>query len=309
MLTRRSLTAAGLALPAGTNAKAARLPDMPPGACDCHVHIIGPQDRYSMVANRAYTPPGSSVAELLALRARLGLARTVLIQPSFYGTDNRAMVDALAELGGTATGIAVVDPDIADTGLAALDRAGVRGVRINIESSGGHDPREVMEPLAALAEKLAPLGWHVQIYASLSVIARIAPAVADLRVPVVFDHFGMPNAALGPEQPGFPALLELLRAGRAYVKLSAPYRISKQPGFADVAPIARALIAAGPERTVWASDWPHTDRAPGAAPTTVSPFRVVDDSAVLALLADWCPDPVHRRVILADTPARLYRFS
>jgi predicted TIM-barrel fold metal-dependent hydrolase len=308
MLTRRTLAAAGLAL-ATSRLHAAPLPEAVPGGCDCHVHIVGPQDRYPMVASRAYTPPQSTVAQLMALRQRLGLSRTVLIQPSFYGSDNRALLEAMGQLDDTARGIAVLDTDVPDAELASLDRAGIRGVRVNIESSGGRDPREVTGALGSFAKRIAPLGWHIQIYAALSVIARVASDVAGLPVPVVFDHFGMPDAALGPEQPGFPVLLDLVRTGPAYVKLSAPYRISKQPGYADVAPIARALIAAGPERMVWASDWPHTDRAPGAGPADISPFRVVDDSAVLDLLGTWCPDPALRRTILATTPERLYRFS
>ena len=309
-LTRRQLglLAGGLAaVPSGL--RAAPLPDMPAGACDCHVHIIGPQDRYKMVPDRAYTPPESTVPELLALRARLGMSRTVLIQPSFYGTDNRAMLDTLAKLGDTARGMAVLPPDVPDAELARLNAAGVRGVRVNLESSGSQDPREVTRALTAFAGRVAPLGWHIQIYAQLPVIARAAPDIAGLPVPVVFDHFGMPKAALGPDQPGFGALLELVRAGKTYVKLSAPYRISSRwPDYPDVGPIARALIAAGPERMVWASDWPHTDRAPNARPTDISPFRRVDEAAVLALLADWCPDAGMRRAILADTPARLYHF-
>ena len=308
MLTRRSFSAAA-ALLAAAPACAAPLPDMPPGACDCHVHIIGPPDQYPMVAGRTYTPPQSSVAQLLDLRRRLGLARTVLIQPSFYGTDNRALLGALRELGETARGVAVLDPDTPDTELAALDKAGVRGVRLNIETAGGRDPREVTGKLGAFARRLAPLGWHVQIYAALSVIVRVAPDVAALPVPVVFDHFGMPDAALGPDQPGFPVLLDLVRAGNTYVKLSAPYRISNLTGYADAAPIAKALIAAGPDRMVWGSDWPHTDHAPGVSATAISPFRTVDDAAILDLLATWAPDAAQRRAILATTPHRLYRFS
>ncbi|WP_158744072.1 amidohydrolase [Acidisphaera sp. L21] len=308
MLTRRTLVAAGVAV-ATTRLHAAPLPDMPPGACDCHVHIIGPQDRYPMVADRAYTPGQSTVGELLALRKRLGLSRTVLVQPSFYGTDNGSLLDALGQLGDTARGIAVLEPNVTDDVLKRLDKAGIRGVRLNIETGGGRDPRDITRPLGAFAKQIAPLGWHIQIYAALSVIARVAPDVANLAVPVVFDHFGMPDAALGPDQPGFPVLLDLVRSGKAYVKLSAPYRISKQPGYADVTPIARALIAAGPERMVWASDWPHTDHAPGKGPAEISPFRAVDDSGVLDLLATWCPDPAARRTILATTPQRLYRFS
>jgi predicted TIM-barrel fold metal-dependent hydrolase len=310
MMTRRrlGLLAAGLAVSRTVKAEGSFQP--PAGACDCHVHIIGPQDRYPMIPSRAYTPGESTVEELLALRRRLGLARTVLIQPSFYGIDNSALLDALTALGNSARGIAVLSPDVTDAELRALDTRGIRGVRVNIESAAGRDPREVTEKLAAFGQRIAPLGWHIQVFAALAVIARIADDVAALPVPVVFDHFGMPEAALGPEQPGFPVLLDLLRSGKAYVKLSAPYRIShRAPDYPDVAPIARALIEAGPECLVWASDWPHTDRKLGAAPTEISPFRAVDDAATLRLLPDWCPDVGVRRTILTDTPQRLYRFE
>jgi predicted TIM-barrel fold metal-dependent hydrolase len=305
-LTRRRLGVLAAALPVA--ARAAPLPDMPPGACDCHVHIIGPLERYPMVPGRSYTPPQSTVAELEALHERLGITRTVLIQPSFYGTDNRAMLEALATLGASARAIAVLPPDVEDAELTRLDGLGVRGVRVNIESAGSRDPRDVTRDLGAFARRVQPLGWHIQIYAALSVIARIAPEVADLPVPVVFDHFGMPDAALGPAQPGFGTLLDMVKSGHAYVKLSAPYRISRLPGFPDAAPIARALIDTGPDRMVWASDWPHTDHAAGVSATDISPFRVVDDPAVFDLLATWCPDAGARRVILAETPQRLYRF-
>jgi predicted TIM-barrel fold metal-dependent hydrolase len=261
-----------------------------------------------MVTPRTYTPPQSSVAELLALRRRLGLSRTVLIQPSFYGTDNRAMLGGLAELGDTARAIAVVPEDVSDAELTRLDSLGVRGIRLNIETGGNRDPQTVTHALDVFSRRIARLNWHIQIYTTLSVIARAAPQIADLPTPIVFDHFGGPDAALGPNQPGFGALLDLVKAGRTYVKLSAPYRISKLPDFADVAPIARALIAAGPERMVWATDWPHTDHAPNTASTDISPFRKVDDAAVLGLLAGWCPDAAVRRTILVDTPRRLYRF-
>ena len=306
LLTRRRLGALAAALPAG--AHAAPLPDMPAHACDCHVHIIGPLDRFPMVPGRAYTPPQSTVAGLEALHQKLGIQRTVLIQPSFYGTDNRAMLEALAAMGDRARGIAVLAPDVSDAELARLDGLGVRGIRVNIESGGSRDPRDVTRDLGAFADRVKHLGWHIQIYAALSVISRVAPEVTALSIPVVFDHFGMPDAALGPAQSGFGTLLDMVRSGHAYVKLSAPYRISKLPGYTDAAPIARALIEAGPDRLVWASDWPHTDHAVGKTPVEISPFRVVNDSAVLDLLPTWCPDAATRRAILVDTPQRLYRF-
>jgi predicted TIM-barrel fold metal-dependent hydrolase len=282
--------------------------DMLAGACDCHVHIVGPIVKYPMSAQRGYTPPEASVADLKALRRRLGISRNVLIQPSFYGTDNRCMLDALAELGGSARGIAVVEPDIPDAELREFDQRGVRGIRINLESGENRDPHAAAAALDAIAKRVRHLGWHVQIYAALPVIAAVADRIAALPVDVVIDHFGMAQARDGIEQKGFAALLDLAKAGRAYVKLSAPYRISQQPGYGDAAAIARELIAAAPDRMLWASDWPHTDRTPGRSALDIHPFRTIDDQAVLGLLGDWCGDKVVERKILVETPAKLYRF-
>jgi predicted TIM-barrel fold metal-dependent hydrolase len=310
-LSRRSfarITGAGLAaLPFGS-AFAKENSDMPAGACDCHVHIVGPMTQYPMSAQRGYTPPQASVADLEALRGRLGISRNVLIQPSFYGTDNRCMLDALAQLGDGARGVAVVDPEIADAELAEFDKRGVRGVRINLESGENRDPHAAAAALDAMAKRIRHLRWHIQIYAALPVIAAVVDRIAALPVEVVIDHFGMAQAKDGIQQPGFSALLDLVKAGRAYVKLSAPYRISQQPGYADAAPIARALIAAAPDRMLWASDWPHTDRTPGKAAFDIHPFRSIDDQAVLGLLGEWCGDKAMERKILVETPARLYRF-
>jgi predicted TIM-barrel fold metal-dependent hydrolase len=307
--TFAKISSAGLvtALPLASIA-ASEKGEMPQAACDCHVHIVGPLARYPMTPQRGYTPPEASVDDLQALRRRLGIARNVLIQPSFYGTDNRCMLDALAQLGDSARAIAVVDPEIADAELADLDKRGVRGIRINLESGENRNPKAAAAALDAIAKRIQPLGWHIQIYAALPVIAAVADRIAVLPVQVVIDHFGMAQAKDGVGQPGFAALLDLVRAGHATVKLSAPYRISEQSGYADAAPIARALIAAGPDRMLWASDWPHTDRTPGRAAQEIHPFRVIDDEAVLGLLGEWCGDKMVERRILVETPAKLYRF-
>lgn len=281
---------------------------VPPGACDCHVHIVGPQATYPMVADRTYTPPRALAADLRAFHDRLGIQRSVLIQPSFYGTDNRCLLDALAELGDTARGVAVVAPDIAHEDLVDLDRRGVRGVRINLETGGHRDPKEAAADLVALAGRLARLDWHIQVYAALPVIAAAADTIARLPVPVVIDHYGLPVAAKGTSQPGFAALLDLARERRVYVKLSAPYRISTVADHADAEPFARALIDAAPGQMLWASDWPHTDRVPGRAATEIHPYRTIDDRGVLGRFEAWCPDAEKRRRILVETPARLYRF-
>ena len=279
------------------------------GACDCHVHVIGPTAQYPMSRERAYTPPEASTAALLAMRQPLGLARNVLIQPSFYGTDNRCMLDAMTQLGDSARGIAVVAPDIDTEELAKLDAQGVRGIRLNLETRENRYPKTAAAALDEMVKRIRPLGWHIQIYAALPVIAALTDPIAALPVDVVIDHFGLAQAKDGVDQPGFAALLDLVRARRAYVKLSAPYRVSQTPGYADVAPIARALITAGPDRMLWASDWPHTDRVPGRGPHDIHPFRTIDDSLALALLKEWCGDEATMRTILIETPARLYRFT
>jgi predicted TIM-barrel fold metal-dependent hydrolase len=283
------------------------------GACDCHVHVIGPATQYPMTPERAYTPPEASTADLIETRGRLGITRNVLIQPSFYGTDNRCMLDAMAQLGGSARGVAVVAPDITAEELAELDAQGVRGIRMNLETRETRDPGTAAAALDTFAQRIKHLGWHIQIYAALPVIAALANRIAVLPVDVVIDHFGLAQAKDGVDQPGFAALLELVRArnasgNKAYVKLSAPYRISQGSGYADVAPIARALIEARPGRMLWGSDWPHTDRVPGRGPLEIHPFRTIDGPAVLALFRQWCGDETIARTILVETPARLYRF-
>src|SRR5262245_61050083 len=215
-ITRRELGALSVGALAGLmseDANAAAAPVLA-GACDCHVHIIGPQDKYPMVAKRAYTPPTATVAQLKALRTRLGIARNVLVQPSFYGTDNSCMLDALAELGPSARGIAVVDPNVPDATLRELDVKGVRGVRINLESAGIRDPKAAAALLTQYGKKLKPLNWHIQIYAAITVIGAISGQIADSPVPVVVDHFGQPVAADGFGQRGFGGLYDLLRARR-----------------------------------------------------------------------------------------------
>ena len=297
--TRRDfgLMAASAGVAAATGAKAAAAGPMPPGACDCHVHIIGPMERYPMDPKRVYTVGPASTADLRALRARTGISRHVLIQPSFYGADNRCMVDALKDLGDSARGVAVVAPDISDASLLDLQAHGVRGVRLNIETGGGTDPTGPARQIAELGARLAPLGWHIQVYASLPVVTGLADAVMASPVPVVIDHFGLAMADRGTGQPGFARLLEMVKGRKTYVKLSAPYRISTRgPDYPDVPPM------------LWGSDWPHTVRAAGKGPLDVSSFKPEDDARNLNLLRGWVGDEAVFRQILVDNPARLYRF-
>ena len=279
------------------------------GVTDCHVHIIGPQSKYPMVETRAYTPPQASVAQLKAMHARLGVTRTVLVQPSFYGFDNSCMMDALAELGNNARAVAVVPLTISDAVLRDMDTKGVRGVRLNLETAGNRDPKAIREMLGAYEKKVAPLNWHIQLYAAISVYQQLVTTIADMKVPVVIDHYGQPNAAEGFTK-GMAALVDLVHARKAYVKLSAPYRISKAgPEYKDVKALAQTLIYNARDRMLWGSDWPHTaTTVPGKPITEVTPFQKVDDAGFFNTFKSWYTDPPTQKMILVDNAAKLYRF-
>ncbi len=285
--------------------------DMPQGACDCHVHIIGDPTLFSMANGRVYTPPPASPDDLLTLQAALHLQRVVLVQPSFYGTDNSAMLSGLTRIGHRARGVAVADETLGSGALDLLRAAGVAGLRINLETAGQTDPDAGRKKLHAAITICRPRGWHIQLYTRPAVIAAMANDLAASPVPLVFDHFGGAQAGQGLDQPGFDAVLSLVRRGNAYVKISAPYRATTKPApYADVTPFAQALVAANPDRVLWGSDWPHTDasKVPGRAATDIAPFYPIDDGLVLNQLPHWVPDSGLRRKILFDNPVRLYGF-
>jgi 2-pyrone-4,6-dicarboxylate lactonase len=283
------------------------------GACDCHVHVIGSPEHYPMLRQRTYTPPQATVEDLRVHLSRLHLSRVVLVQPSFYGTDNRCLLDALRELGPMARGVAVVDASTSRSTLSTLAKHGVRGVRVNLESGGQRDRASVRRAVARFGSAARDCGWHIQIFASLQTIESAAADIAALDVPVVLDHFAMARVSAGASDPanmaGVDMVIDLLRAGSVYVKLSAPYRVSEDaPDYALLAPLARAFIDANLARVLWASDWPHTNRLAGMSTLQITPFRVVDDCHSIKLLKDWVDDSTQLRAILADNPERLYGF-
>jgi len=282
--------------------------DVPRGACDCHVHIFDPA-RFPYDRERIYTPPEASIDDLRNLQMALGFDRLVVVAPSVYGIDNSCTIDAVRTLGvARARGIVVIDGSVTAAALDDMSAAGVRGVRLNLESVGDTDAIAAKRTLIALAERIAGRDWHIQLDTRLSVIAALKDEIAALPVPVAFSHFGRARAAFGPEQSGFGDLLDLVRSGRVYVKISAPYRTSdKPPDFPDVAPLAQALITANADRVLWASNWPHPGRA--STPTAIALPYPNDDGRVLNLLAAWAPNPATRKKILVDNPARLYRFA
>jgi predicted TIM-barrel fold metal-dependent hydrolase len=250
---------------------------------------------------------------LTALLQRLGLKRVVIVQASPQGADNACMVDAIRNLnaGGLiqARGVAVIDSNTSREELSALHQAGVRGVRVNLESAGQHDPEVARMALRQTALRVAPLGWHVQTFTSLQVIASIADTLAELPVPLVIDHFGRSTAAKGVQQPGFDRLLDLVRVGKAWVKLSAPQRISDLDDCQDAQAIARALVDANPARMLWGSDWPHPGEWPGKPrnPSFVEAFHPIDDDRALQRISEWLSS-AEWAAMLQDNPQRLYDF-
>jgi predicted TIM-barrel fold metal-dependent hydrolase len=275
------------------------------------VHVFGPSDHPSLAPDRLYTPGPAGAEDLLAHQRALGLERVVIVQPTPYGADNSCTLEAAARLGPRARAVAVIGEGINEQDLRSMHRAGVRGVRVNLETTGVTDPALAQCRLEQAARIAAPLGWHVQSYTNLDVIAGSQQLLADLPAPVVFDHFARAPAAGGPDNPALRPLLQLLAAGKAYVKVSAPHRISERADYADVGAIARAFIKAGPSQVIWGSDWPHSGRPTGSArdPSVIKPFRPEDDGRALNLLADWAGDAQTLRAILVDNPARLYGFA
>jgi 2-pyrone-4,6-dicarboxylate lactonase len=310
-LTRREFAAialgsvAGLTLANGARAAAA----MPAGAIDCHNHIVGPQSKYPMAANRTYTPPGASVAELKNLRMQTGASRNVIVQPSFYGFDNSCMLDAMAELGNSVRGIAVVQQTVSDAELQRLNRAGVVGVRLNLATAGVRDPKVAIDQINGFAPRFVAMNWHIQINTDIAIVPAIANTIGALKVPVVFDHMANLEAEKGAGQPGFGALVELVRAGNTYVKLSAPYNLSKLPDYADVIPLAKALIAARADRMLWGTNWPHPGNGRGLPFGEISPYQKINNPNLVRVFEQEVPDAGMRKMILVDTPARLYRFT
>ncbi len=268
----------------------------PPGACDCHMHFYGPEDRYPLAPTCPFPPPLAPVEAYLPVMERLGLERVVVVQPAAYGKDNRCTLDAMKALGDRARGVAVVDESASDEELAALTEAGVRGIRFFM-LPGGVLPWEILEVMAA---RVAAFGWHVQLQLDGRELPEREALLRRLPGTLVIDHNGKFLEPVATDHPAFKTLLRLVESGRCWVKVSAPYETSKSgpPLYQDVGALAKALIAAAPERMVWASNWPH--------PTAQD--DPPDDAVLLDLLLDWAEDDATRRRILSDNPAELYGF-
>jgi predicted TIM-barrel fold metal-dependent hydrolase len=230
----------------------------PAGGCDCHTHVFGPFDRYSLARERSYTPPPAPVEDLIARLDRTGLERAVIVQPSAYGTDNRRTIDAVAAYPDRLRAVVVIDGTESDAALTEMHEKGARGVRLNLISAGGPRGITVADLLTHVAARIRPLGWHIQIYTDLDVIAGNAAVLQGLGVDIVLDHMAKVDATLGAAHPQFGTLARLVDTGRFWVKLSGTYRVSPEfYGNGAVTALTRELIALNPERMIWGTDWPH----------------------------------------------------
>lgn len=277
----------------------------PPDACDCHFHVFGPAEHYGYGPDLRYTPPLAPLDAYMALANRLGFTRFVFVQPSAYGFDNACMLDAMRQIG-TDRCRGVVDLDdttVQHATLQAWHRLGVRGIRINISP--------IRPPEAGLADKMRPriqrlaeiaqsLGWHLDFLTPGWLVRELLPTMQSLPVDFTVAHLGLFPARNGPDDPGFQEFLALLHSEprRCWVKLTGVYRMSTAPGFADVAPMAHALIAAAPDRVIWGTDYPH-----------LSFSDKIGSIQLFNLLAEWAPDPAIRKAILADNPKALFGFT
>jgi len=272
---------------------------LPPGSCNAHCHVFGPRDRFPYAVDGPFVPAADAPRQaLFELNDRLGLQRCVVVQSSCHGFDNRAAEDAVAHRPASYRAVALLPTDVGDLELRRLHAAGFRGVRFNYTGHLGR--KEPIEPVLALASKLEPLGWHLQIHGDPCLLTDFAAPLRRSPVPVVFDHIGRIDAAQGLAQRDFQALMSLMRDDRFWVKVSGMDRITRRgPPYDDAQPYARTLIDEFGDRVVWGNDWPHPNH-PGPPP---------DEQQLVDLIAAIAPTEAQRQRLMVDNPQRLYRFG
>ena len=274
----------------------------PPGAVDCHAHVCGPDRLFPYAQERIYTPPDATVENYQALLQMLGINRAVLVQPSVYGTDNRAMLAALKAHPKQFRGVAVIPnqpTDVSDRYLEELHLVGVRGIRCNIVDVADKSAGLPIQTLRALAERIKPFGWHLELLMHVNEYPDLATVFKNFPVDLVFGHFGYSHAKQGITDKGFEGLLELMRNGQAWVKMTGPYRICDgNLPYSEMRPFNDAVICANPKRLIWGSDWPHV----------MVKKQMPHDADLCELLGAWVSDDSLRKTILVDNPCILYDF-
>lgn len=279
--------------------------------CDCHVHVIGPMQRYRLVDKRSYTPMPATAEDLIEMMQRCSVGRAVIVQPSVLGQDNTCTIDAMATIaqaGRQARAVAVLEHAVAPSQLDQWHRQGVRGLRVNLQSHASGDLSLARQALQLAASQCERNGWHVQLYVDRQTLYQLSEVIQALAVPVVLDHF----AGLSADEPPDAAanyVFELLATGEAWIKLSGNYRITTDPLDPALGDLARQLAAINPDHLVWASDWPHTPSHSGQATVNppVTPYRDIDTCALSEQVQHWLA-PATAKQVLCDNPARLYGF-
>lgn len=268
---------------------------LPPGGCDAHCHVFGPAVRFPYAPNRRYTPADAPKEALAALHRHLGVERAVIVQASCHGSDNSAMLDAIASAPAHHRGIAIVDDSIAGPQLLAMHQGGVRGVRFNFVKHLGGAPDMAM--LHRVIQRIKPLGWHVVLHVDAPDIVPLTDMMVKLPLPFVIDHMGRVPAAASLDQPSLRALLELARRDNCWIKLCGAERIDMPP-YDKAVPIARAIIETAPDRVLWGTDFPHPNST-----------HECDEADLVDLVPQYATDAALQKKLLVDNPARLYRFN
>jgi len=274
----------------------------PAGVVDCHAHVCGPASQFPYAQDRIYTPPDATLESYESLLAMLGVERAVLVQPSVYGTDNRAMLAALTAHPVKFRGVAVIPNnanETSDTELERLHVTGVRGIRCNIVDVADKSAGLPIQNLHALAERIKPFGWHLELLMHVNEYPNLAKVFENFPVDLVFGHFGYSHAKHGIHNEGFLGLLDLLKNQQAWVKMTGPYRICDGDlPYTDMRPFNDAVIKANPRQLVWGTDWPHV----------MVKKQMPHDAHLCELFGDWVTDEALRKSILVDNPCILYDF-
>ena len=266
--------------------------DIPGDSCDAHFHVFEPG--YPSIPEPFYSFPEGTIAQYVALTGFFGIDRMVLVQPTYYGTDNSLTIEALRRLGPRARGVVRVEEDVSEAALDAFHEAGVRAFRLDLFERSELPVGEIAAYVGRMAKRATARGWHVQFYSPGTVIRDLLPFLGELEDTFVIDHMGYMIESEGATEADFERLLDVLRLGSCYVKLSGAYRIARDEPLPVVEPLGRSLVQTRPDRLIWGSDWPHLTNGQR------------DTGEVLNLLADWAPDPADRRRILVEAPGRLF---
>jgi predicted TIM-barrel fold metal-dependent hydrolase len=292
-LSARNANAQQVPWSSGTNLPQLK---MPADACDCHHHIY--DSKFPIAPSATLKPGDAKAADYQALQKRIGTTRSVVVQPSTYGTDNSCTLDGMAQLGPASRGVAVVDTSVTDAELKRLHGLGIRGIRFNLVQAGA----TTVDMLEPLSKRVADLGWHVQIHQTGDGIVKMENVLQKVASPIVFDHMGRIPKDVGVDHPAFTVISRLIDKGRTFVKVSGAYMDAKvgPPTYADSTKLAQAFVKLAPQRMVWGSDWPHPTAKDDDKP---------NDATLVDLLAEWAPNEATRRRILVENPAELYGFT